>query len=52
MEFEVECRGTAEVASIVLIEAGSMDEAEEIARGLDKDWEILTIRNIEYWLKG
>ena len=48
MEFEVECRATAEVCSIIRIEADNMDEAEDIARSLDKDWEILTIRNIEY----
>ena len=46
MEFEVECRATAEVNAILRIEADNRDEAEEIARGMEKDWEILTIRNI------
>jgi hypothetical protein len=48
MEFEVECRATAEVHSIVRVEADSSDEAEELARGIEKDWEVLTVRNIEY----
>ena len=49
MQFEVACRGTAEVNATLLIEADSRDEAEAIARSMEKDWEILTVINIEYF---
>ena len=48
MEFDVECRATAEVNATVRIEADTLDEAEALARGIEKEWEIRTIRNIEY----